>query len=116
MLITGVVKPEQSVLEPLLVLCAQHSIALLRYWYNKTYVAIAVVLEIWFQWSVFSNLELYMINHWTVVMAAIGVVFAHWMWLCVGLYNLMADLRRNERVATNTDNEIDSFGTDSFEA
>lgn len=116
MLVTGVIKPEQSILEPLLVLCAQHSIALLRYWYANTYIGIALALEIWFQWIVFSNIELYVLNHWVVVVAAIGVVFAHWMWLCVGVYTFLVGFRGNRREVANADNTMESAEINVFDA
>lgn len=80
MLVTGAARPEQSVLHPILLLCAQHSFVLLRYWYRTAYIVIVLGLEIFFQWLLFSNLE-------------------RLIWICTGtISTLMAKSRvgRNE--------------------
>lgn len=84
MLVTGTLSSHRSIFEPILVLCIQHWFVLLKHLHQNLYVCIEFVLDIWFQWSVFSNFELYSSNHWTAEVAALGMLIAHWLWILAG--------------------------------
>ena len=85
-LVTGLARPEESLLDPIVILCMQHSFILMRYHFQKVYIGVLVPLEIWFQWTVICNIEHYVFNHWTCVVAAIGMIYAHCIWFWVGVY------------------------------
>jgi hypothetical protein len=99
MLVTGAAKPEQSVLHPILLLCAQHYFVLLGYWYRTAYIVIVLGLETFFQWILFSNLELYVSNHWTIAVGALAIIFAHRIWICTGTISMLvtqSEVGRND--------------------
>ena len=77
--VTGVVTPEQYVLDPILILCMQHAMSMLRYYNAVVHGGIMVVLEITFQWTTISNMELYIENHWTCAACALTMVYAHFI-------------------------------------
>ena len=54
-LLTGVIEPTRHVVDPILVLVVQHWFVLLKYRYARTFVAIELFLEVWFQWSIVSQ-------------------------------------------------------------
>ena len=81
MLLAGVARPDRSVYDPILVLSIQHLFVLLKYWHQTLYICIEFLLEIWFEWTVLSNFELYGANHWTMELAALSMLVAHWIYL-----------------------------------
>ena len=89
MLLVGVAKPEQSVFDCILILCIQHLFVMLRYFNKKVYIVIETVLEAWFEWSVLSNYESFLNNHWTVALAASVMLFAHWLYFAAGMLSLV---------------------------
>ena len=75
--VTGVVTPEQYVLDPILILCIQHAMSMLRYYNAVVHGGIMLVLETMFQWTTVSNMELYIENHWTCAVCALTMMYAH---------------------------------------
>jgi len=90
MLITGTMTPDRSICAPILVLCVQHWFVLLRYFHKNLYILVEVILEVLFEWTVFSNFERYSSNHWTAAVAAAGMLLAHWMWFTSGTVVLVS--------------------------
>lgn len=95
MLVTGTLSAHRSIFEPILVLCMQHWFVLLKHFHESLYVSIEFVLETWFQWTVFSNFELYASNHWTAEVAALGMLVAHWLWLVAGGIGLFSEISKD---------------------
>ena len=90
LLVTGVAKPDPSVLDPILILCMQHAVSLVRYWSWAVYASILLLLEVWFQWTTMACMELYVENHWTVVVCAVGMMFAHLIWMFTAAYKMFS--------------------------
>ena len=84
MLLVGVVDPQQFIIDPILILCVQHLFVLCRHANKNIYILIEIVLEAWFEWSILSNYENIVRNHWTVVLATSVMLFAHWMNFAAG--------------------------------
>jgi len=89
MLLVGVAKPEQSVFDSILILCIQHVFVMLRYFHKNIYIIIQTVLEAWFEWSVLSNYESFLNNHWTIALAASVMLFAHWLYFAAAMLSLV---------------------------
>ena len=90
MLLAGVARPDRSVYGPILVLSIRHLFVLLKYWHQTLYICIEFLLEIWFEWTVQSNFELYGANHWTMELAALSMFVAHWIYLFAAGMTLFA--------------------------
>jgi len=98
MFLTGTITPNRSIYDPTLVLCAQHWFVLLRYFHNTLYLSVEILLEVWFEWTVFSSFEQYTSNHWTLELAAAGLLFAHWIWFLSGGVRLSLNLFKSKKV------------------
>ncbi len=92
MMLTGVIRPEQSVFDPCLILCVQHGFTLLQYFHRTLYILILFILEVFFEWMVISNFELYAYNHWTAELAALTMLISHWIWFCTAATALICDM------------------------
>ena len=99
MFLAGVVKPEQSIYDSVLILCIQHVFTILQYSYKFIYIAIELILEVWFEWSVISNLELFLSNHWSVALCASVLLMSHWLYLICGVLRLIGEMTLCFRVA-----------------
>ena len=100
-LVTGVIRPTRHVVDPIIVLVVQHWFVLLKYVHFKTYLAIELILELWFEWSIFSQYETYMYaQHWTAPLAAGVMLVSHWMYLVAAGIRLVAG--RNETTESIT--------------
>ena len=89
MLLIGVVDQQQFIIDPILILCVQHLFVLYRHANKNIYILIEIVLEAWFEWSILSNYENIVRNHWTVVLATSVMLFAHWMYFAAGGLSLL---------------------------
>lgn len=89
-LVGGVIKPSRHILDPIVVLVIQHWFVLLQHVHRPAYILIELLLEIWFEWSVLSQFEVYTYKlHWTVPLAAAAMLVAHWLYViaaCIGLF------------------------------
>ena len=99
MLLSGTLVADRYVIDPILILCIQHWLILVpqiftRVFERRTYDFFQICLEVWFEWTVFSNFEHY---HWTAQLAAIEMVVAHWIWFVSGIVK-MTMLRRKVSV------------------
>lgn len=74
----AVINPNRDVLQSILPLVMQHWFILLRYSHKMIYVLVETLLEIWFEWSLFSSLENVDNLHWIWGVLSISMVFAHW--------------------------------------
>lgn len=79
MLTSGTVRSEQSIVGTWLILLMQHWFVLVKYINNTAYCVLEILLEVWFEWEVISNLEKYHAIHWTVELIACNMLAAHWI-------------------------------------
>lgn len=113
MLVTGTLSSHRSIIDPILILCMQHWFVLLKHFNENLYVFIEWILEIWFQWSVFSNFELYSLNHWTAEVAALGMLIAHWLWIIAGGIDILKEFPRQKNRRGSTPTVMNSIHTSS---
>ena len=84
-LLTGLLPPERFVIESPLILVVQHWFVLLRYHFKPLYILIELLLEIWFEWIIFSRLEKWVYEYHLVGPMAAGIMLmAHWMYFVAG--------------------------------
>lgn len=100
MLTTGVVTPSRPVIDSILPLVVQHWFVLVKYSSHITYVAIELLLEIYFESVVLSNFELFYEQDWIVRHCAATMLFAHWCYLIAcGLSLLLTEPNGKEEAA-----------------
>ena len=80
MVLVGAADPHHRVIDPILILCMQHLFVLLSQIHMNMYIFIETVLEILLEWSILSNYENCVWNHWTVALSASIMLFAHWLY------------------------------------
>ena len=102
MLLSGSITAERSVVDPILILCIQHWIVLVPQiftglYQKRLYGFIQLGLEIWFEWTVFSNLEH---MHWTAQVAGLEMSVAHLIWFVSGLASTSTTERRRGLLVT----------------
>jgi hypothetical protein len=87
--LAGVRKPSPAEIGPVLIAVMQHWFVLLRYVNKKLYMAIELVLEVWFEWSIFSNFHENATNHWLFALGSSVLIAAHWMYLLAAFLELI---------------------------
>ncbi len=92
MALIGVIAIDRSVLDVSLIICFQHLIVLLKYFQNGLYVFLEILLEVWLDWTILSNYEYYISQHWTLAVVANGLLFSHWLWFISGSVTFLIDL------------------------
>lgn len=88
MLLMGVIFPTRVVVTPILFLVMQHWFVLLTYVDKNVYVVLELLLEVGFQWSVFSVLEQCVALHWTSGIACFTMLMAHDLYLFAAVIEL----------------------------
>jgi len=91
-LLANVINPNRDILQSILPLVMQHWFILLRYSHKMIYVLVETLLEIWFEWSLFSSLENVDNLHWIWGVLSISMVFAHWCYFVAGGISIMIPL------------------------
>jgi hypothetical protein len=83
MLLSGVIKPDRFVIDPILVMVMQHWFVLVKYLHEPSYnIVIELFLEVWFGWSMISQMEVYAYMYPALApVAALGMLVAHWIYL-----------------------------------
>jgi len=90
MLVNGAIKPDRFVMDPILILVVQHWFVMLKYIHEPAYIVIECILEVWFEWSLISQLEVYVYHSaWLLPTAALGMLVAHWFYLSSGFIGLI---------------------------
>ena len=109
MVLLGVIAIDRSVLDVSLIICFQHLIVLLKYFQNGLYVFLEILLEVWLEWTILSNYEKYISQHWTLAVVANGLLVSHWLWLISGSVTFLMDFGEpNEgKDVSLTSSEID---------
>lgn len=83
--LTGALVPDRYILDPIFLLVIQHWFALLKYLHDTSYVVIETILEVFFQWSVISQMEQLVYRHtWLAYTSACGMMVAHWLYFIAG--------------------------------
>eukprot|EP00959_Pyramimonas_sp_CCMP1952_P277371 5798729-Pyramimonas_sp.AAC.2 len=91
MLLVGVInRPVRAVPDVILPLVMQHWFAMVKYANRWVYVGIELVLEVVFEWSVFSNWENLYVLDWTCRHGALVMLCAHWLYLASAALALLA--------------------------
>jgi hypothetical protein len=88
--LAGVAKPSPAEIGPVLIALMQHWFVLLRYVNKTLYMAIELVLEVWFEWSIFSNFHENATNHWIFALGSSVMIAAHWMYLLAAFLELIS--------------------------
>jgi len=96
MILPGVVKPTREVLDAPLILVTQHWFVLLKYVNKPAYIIVQLLLEIWFEWTVISNFEYYILEHWTVYLCAAVMLVAHWEYILSAGLSLIRDVPKTD--------------------
>lgn len=81
MILVQVLPSNRYTLDVTLPLVMQHWFVLLKYVNKWAYAAVMLVLEAWFEWMVFSYIEIMHRYHWTGGLIGSTMIFAHWMYL-----------------------------------
>jgi len=100
MLVTNILPSQRALIEVALPLVMAHWFVLLRYNYKLIYTVMLLIVEAWFEYTLFSNLEIiHQIHPVGGVMTAV-MLLAHWMWLCTGILGLLS-VEKDEQEDTN---------------
>jgi uncharacterized protein YjeT (DUF2065 family) len=93
MALTGVITNVNArvVFDIVAIAMMQHWFFFLRYVNKKTYVAVEIILETWFEWITLSNLEALFDNHWTAALFGGTFLFSHWLFLAAGTIDLFVE-------------------------
>jgi len=86
--VTNLIPSSRVVLRVTMPLLMQHWFVLLRYSNKFAYTAIEILLEVWFEWTAITSLELLHQAHWTGGVILGSMLFAHWMYLICGTMRL----------------------------
>lgn len=113
LLVTGVARPDRFIVEPTLIVLAQHWFALLHYVNKNLYTVIELVLEIFWEWVMFSNLQYIFANHWAIAVGANTMLVAHWFYLAAASVNLIFAAKEEEE--DELPNEIKELGEPPLE-
>jgi uncharacterized protein YjeT (DUF2065 family) len=90
LLLSGVVPPSRHIVAPILLLTMQHWFVLVKYMNFWAYAALEIVLEIWFEWVLLSEFQYLHSVHWTLLVAGLGMLVAHWIYLAAATLELLA--------------------------
>ncbi|KAL7567101.1 hypothetical protein ACA910_009431 [Epithemia clementina (nom. ined.)] len=81
MTLVNVIPGTRHAINPCLVLVMQHWFVLLRYVNSWLYAGIELCLEVYFEWTILSDLQNIHTLHWTAGLSACVMLAAHWMYL-----------------------------------
>jgi len=88
--VTNLLPSNRVVLQVAMPLVMQHWFVLMRYSNKVAYTAIEIVLEVWFEWTAITSLEVLHQAHWTGGIMVGSMLFAHWMYLISGTVGLFS--------------------------
>lgn len=103
--LTGVVPPASYVVDPALVLLVQHWFVLLIYVNQMAYIIIELLVEVWFEWVMFSVFEELVYTHVLLGVAAGTMLVAHWLYLLSAFLELLPTDRCSCGHAKNNDED-----------
>jgi hypothetical protein len=94
MLLNFVITPDRHIIGLSLILLMQHWFALVKYVSYPMYVALLLFLEFWFEWTVLSEYQFILANHWTNGLGVGTMVLAHWMFLLATAWDWALNLAK----------------------
>jgi hypothetical protein len=80
MLLNFVITPDRYIIGLSLILLMQHWFALVKYVSYPIYVVL-ILFPFWFEWTVLSENQFILANHWTNGLGLGAMLIAHWMFL-----------------------------------
>ena len=86
--ITGLLPPNRFVLQVTVPLMMQHWFVLLRYNYNKVYVVLVTIVEVWFEWTALTLISYFQKLHWAGGFIGCGMLLSHWLYYIAGALSL----------------------------
>jgi hypothetical protein len=86
---SGIVPITESILSCLLPLLMQHWFVIMKYHNKGVYTVIELLLEAFFEWEVFSNLQNLYGADWMVGLSACVMIFAHWLYLLSAVFDMI---------------------------
>ena len=92
MILAGPIIADDHVVSCILPLIAQHWFSLVHHVSRTLYIILELSLEAWFQWTIFSEFEHLLTNHWTVSLIALVMVTAHWQYVLAGGIDILLKL------------------------
>jgi len=96
LMLTGAATLDRCIIDPILILCLQHSFSLIRYVSVSAHCLLELFLEVWFEWTVFSEFMALRSVHWGLALAAALMLLCHWMFLFSGAVELLHSLQSLE--------------------
>lgn len=84
MVLVQIIPSTRSTIEVVIPVLVQHWFVLLRYRYRHVYMAVEILLEVWFEWTVLSLLEEVHKEHWVAGIVAASMLVSHWMYFIAG--------------------------------
>lgn len=106
MLLMEVINPDREIVTPILFLVGQHWFVLLAYFNVSLYIALELVFEVGFQFSIISGLERIAENHWTAGVAALLMLFAHELDLAAATIDLVCPPESGYMAATKHNSTV----------
>eukprot|EP00522_Entomoneis_paludosa_P018381 CAMPEP_0172454616 /NCGR_PEP_ID=MMETSP1065-20121228/11550_1 /TAXON_ID=265537 /ORGANISM="Amphiprora paludosa, Strain CCMP125" /LENGTH=373 /DNA_ID=CAMNT_0013206967 /DNA_START=218 /DNA_END=1335 /DNA_ORIENTATION=- len=97
-IVTGALPAHRAVIQVSLPLLMQHWFVLLKYYNTWAYVALQLILEAWFEWTILSSLEVVHNLHWTGGVLVGAMIFAHWLYLVAGGLSLFVTEEEDTQV------------------
>lgn len=104
MMLVHVLPPTPEILATLPPLLMQHWFVLLKYNHKSCYSVVETILEVWFEWTCFSVLEVVHEIHWIAGVILFSQLFAHWCYFGAGILSLVIFRKKDEMVTTTSDN------------
>lgn len=84
MVLVQIIPSTRSTIEVVIPVLVQHWFVLLRYRYLHVYIAVEILLEVWFEWTVLSLLEEVHKEHWVAGIVAVSMLVSHWLYFIAG--------------------------------
>jgi len=85
---------------------------LLKYNYKLLYIVLETILEMWWEWTAFSVLEIVHEYHWTGGVAILSMLFAHWCYFGGGFLALFVTKAKGDRRDYTLGGRLETVGND----
>lgn len=105
-----IIPSTRSSIEVVIPVLVQHWFVLLRYRYHHVYMAVEILLEVWFEWTVLSLLEELHKEHWVAGIVAASMLVSHWLYFIAGGLGVYFDRRDIASQSIKTERDLNAFG------